>query len=226
MYCKYCGKSLVTKGNFCGFCGKKIVLVAETVTLGSEELKQKLIKEKKHSIWMFSLLGVSTLVIAWPIAITCVPVILFRFWELTQIQNEPVSATVRRWELIRDGVPSYEVDSVLGEELKKKAEGDARKKQKREQEEESRREYKKRQEEGRKSEEYRRKQAYQKSYNPVDDDVIKYLLVLGLPQKATKKEIVAAYRRLAHVHHPDKGGDAKQFGEIKNAYDNLMRRSD
>jgi hypothetical protein len=45
-----------------------------------------------------------------------------------------------------------------------------------------------------------------------------YLLgVLGLPKDATKKEAIAAYRKLALKHHPDKGGDAAEFRKLNDA---------
>jgi DnaJ-class molecular chaperone len=44
---------------------------------------------------------------------------------------------------------------------------------------------------------------------------------LGVSDKATAEEIKRAYRKLASQHHPDKGGDTKQFQEIQTAYDTL-----
>lgn len=46
--------------------------------------------------------------------------------------------------------------------------------------------------------------------------------VLGLPKTATKEEIKAKYRELAKVHHPDAGGNATKFQEIKNAYEEAI----
>lgn len=45
--------------------------------------------------------------------------------------------------------------------------------------------------------------------------------VLGLDKSATPDEIKKAYRRLASINHPDKGGDTKKFQEIQQAYDQL-----
>ena len=42
--------------------------------------------------------------------------------------------------------------------------------------------------------------------------------VLGIKQGATEQEAKKAYKKLASKHHPDKGGDTKQFQEIKEAY--------
>lgn len=46
-----------------------------------------------------------------------------------------------------------------------------------------------------------------------------YYETLGLKKGATKEEIKAAFRKLAHQYHPDKkGGDEKRFKEINEAY--------
>ena len=44
---------------------------------------------------------------------------------------------------------------------------------------------------------------------------------LGVPRDATLKQIKAAYRKLAQLHHPDKGGDNERFLLIKQAYETL-----
>ena len=44
---------------------------------------------------------------------------------------------------------------------------------------------------------------------------------LGVGRKATPEEIKKAYRRLALLHHPDRGGDENKFKEITEAYDIL-----
>lgn len=43
--------------------------------------------------------------------------------------------------------------------------------------------------------------------------------ILGVARGATEKEITAAYRRLAMLHHPDRGGDAGEFQKIQTAYE-------
>jgi molecular chaperone DnaJ len=45
-----------------------------------------------------------------------------------------------------------------------------------------------------------------------------YYKILGLTKGATADEIKRAYRRLAHEHHPDKGGNQEKFKEINEAY--------
>ena len=42
--------------------------------------------------------------------------------------------------------------------------------------------------------------------------------MLGINKNASKEEIKQAFRKLAHQHHPDKGGDEKKFKEINEAY--------
>ena len=48
-----------------------------------------------------------------------------------------------------------------------------------------------------------------------------YYKVLGVSASATQDEIKSAYRKLAMKHHPDRGGDPKQFQDIQEAYANL-----
>lgn len=46
-----------------------------------------------------------------------------------------------------------------------------------------------------------------------------YYDILGIQKGASKDEIKKAYRKLAHQHHPDKGGgDEEKFKEINEAY--------
>jgi curved DNA-binding protein len=45
-----------------------------------------------------------------------------------------------------------------------------------------------------------------------------YYQTLGVPKTATADEIKRAYRKLASMHHPDKGGDTAKFQEIEQAY--------
>lgn len=46
-----------------------------------------------------------------------------------------------------------------------------------------------------------------------------YYDILGVPKTATADEIKKAYRKLAHQHHPDKGGgDEAKFKEVNEAY--------
>lgn len=42
--------------------------------------------------------------------------------------------------------------------------------------------------------------------------------ILGVTQQATKAEVINAYRALAHVHHPDVGGNADDFIQLRQAY--------
>ena len=44
---------------------------------------------------------------------------------------------------------------------------------------------------------------------------------LGVDKNATPEDIKKAFRKLASMHHPDKGGDTATFQKIQNAYDVL-----
>lgn len=45
---------------------------------------------------------------------------------------------------------------------------------------------------------------------------------LGLSDKASEEEAKSAWRRLASVHHPDRGGEAAEFSRLRNAYNEAM----
>jgi DnaJ-class molecular chaperone len=42
--------------------------------------------------------------------------------------------------------------------------------------------------------------------------------LLNLSDHPTEEQIKLAYRRLAAIHHPDRGGDRDKFDEINKAY--------
>jgi len=44
---------------------------------------------------------------------------------------------------------------------------------------------------------------------------------LGVAKNATPDQIKTAYRKLASIHHPDKGGDTAKFQDIQSAYEVL-----
>ena len=46
--------------------------------------------------------------------------------------------------------------------------------------------------------------------------------VLGLHSGAHIRVVKAAYRQLAQEHHPDHGGDPKEFKTIQKAYDRIL----
>jgi len=52
---------------------------------------------------------------------------------------------------------------------------------------------------------------------------IQHYRTLGISPGASEEEIKKAYRKLASVHHPDKGGDTKKFQEIQVAYDTILK---
>jgi len=45
-----------------------------------------------------------------------------------------------------------------------------------------------------------------------------YYSILGVQKGASEEEIKKAYRKAAHQHHPDKGGDQEKFKEVNEAY--------
>ncbi|MGH8910117.1 MAG: J domain-containing protein [Egibacteraceae bacterium] len=47
--------------------------------------------------------------------------------------------------------------------------------------------------------------------------------LLAVPPDAARDEIERAFRRLARVHHPDRGGDAGRFAELVAAREVLLR---
>lgn len=51
-----------------------------------------------------------------------------------------------------------------------------------------------------------------------------YYETLGVSKDATQEEIKKAFHRLAHKHHPHKGGDEKKFKEINEAYQILSNQ--
>ncbi len=51
-----------------------------------------------------------------------------------------------------------------------------------------------------------------------------YYQILGIARNANQEEIKKAYRKLAHKHHPDKGGSEAKFKEINEAYQVLSNK--
>lgn len=50
-----------------------------------------------------------------------------------------------------------------------------------------------------------------------------YVRLLGLVEGYTLDQLKTAYRRKAHLHHPDRGGDPDIFRVIQEAYDELAK---
>ncbi|MDD2731757.1 MAG: molecular chaperone DnaJ [Candidatus Pacebacteria bacterium] len=51
-----------------------------------------------------------------------------------------------------------------------------------------------------------------------------YYEILGVSRNASSEEIKKAFHKLAHIHHPHKGGDEKKFKEINEAYQVLSNK--
>ncbi len=51
-----------------------------------------------------------------------------------------------------------------------------------------------------------------------------YYKILGVSKSASQDEIKRAFHKLAHQHHPNKGGDEKKFKEINEAYQVLSNK--
>lgn len=49
------------------------------------------------------------------------------------------------------------------------------------------------------------------------------LQILGLSQGFSAGDLKRAYRRGAHKHHPDKGGNADEFKKVLQAYEFLQK---
>ena len=47
--------------------------------------------------------------------------------------------------------------------------------------------------------------------------------ILGISETASKKEIHEAFRRLALLHHADRGGNEEEFKKIKQSYDDIKQ---
>jgi DnaJ-class molecular chaperone len=46
-------------------------------------------------------------------------------------------------------------------------------------------------------------------------------VILGIEKTATQEQIKTAWRKLVLIHHPDKGGDRKQFEKVMAAFSTL-----
>ena len=47
----------------------------------------------------------------------------------------------------------------------------------------------------------------------------------GLTNTATSEEVKSEWRRLAAIHHPDKGGDAAEFSRLRALYSAALAES-
>lgn len=49
---------------------------------------------------------------------------------------------------------------------------------------------------------------------------------LGLTSSASPDEVKAAWRKLAAVHHPDKGGDSAEFDRLRKTYSEALAEAE
>ncbi|MCB0992203.1 MAG: DnaJ domain-containing protein [Acidimicrobiales bacterium] len=54
------------------------------------------------------------------------------------------------------------------------------------------------------------------------DELERARRVLGIDRGATRADVNAAFRRAAKTHHPDAGGDAEKFVELRWAYERAL----
>ena len=52
--------------------------------------------------------------------------------------------------------------------------------------------------------------------------MLQYYSILGLQPNCTQDDIKKAFHRLAHIHHPDKGGSEENFKKIGKKSGKLM----
>jgi DnaJ-domain-containing protein 1 len=57
----------------------------------------------------------------------------------------------------------------------------------------------------------------------IPESAIKEYTVLGLEDNASLAEIKKKYRELAKEHHPDNGGDPKEFMKLQKAYKKILK---
>lgn len=70
---------------------------------------------------------------------------------------------------------------------------------------------------------YRRTAGFNPGFRPTAPVAPSPYRALGLDDNASMDAVKTAYRKLAHEHHPDKGGDGKKMAEINNAYDQIKK---
>jgi DnaJ-class molecular chaperone len=47
--------------------------------------------------------------------------------------------------------------------------------------------------------------------------------IINLTNSATTQEVKSSWRSLASIHHPDKGGNAEKFNELRQAYNEALK---
>lgn len=65
---------------------------------------------------------------------------------------------------------------------------------------------------------------WQKVFNPqTEDNIQQSLIVMQLDAPVSTVQLKIQYRRLAQIHHPDKGGDSEHFKKICQAFHQLKQ---
>jgi hypothetical protein len=53
------------------------------------------------------------------------------------------------------------------------------------------------------------------------DDYIRYVKLFGIKYGSSEEEIKEAYKKMAKIYHPDKGGSEEKFKELNSGYEYL-----
>ena len=204
-------------------------------------------------IWLFILLIAWIAIALWPITLTIIA--LFLLWLLLPRKELPchdISTIIIGFECekkfrTKKGQAKHqatcETRSRLFDEIRRREEGNKRRREQREQEQEQREqrekeEYEKEKREEREWNRYYRKQQkqyreqwdriFEELYNSLGmHDLTKYYKILDLDTNATLRQIKKRFRELVLKYHPDKCNNKKtaetKFKKIVESYEMIIR---